>query len=123
MRAIVIVLTGLLVAWPVKLGAECGWVLWRKTQNLATQGRPDMTAPTWSPESGFDDLGLCEAAAKGSLQGMIDGLKENRIISDAKRQPPDNPTATMVFSDKSVSTFSFVCFPGAFDPRERPLNR
>jgi hypothetical protein len=101
--------------------AECGWVLWEKTEVIETNVNHNVF---WKIQNAYSNYDQCLQAKKRVWQVIkdqaIEEKKQMSTISEIKEVP--NELVIKTYKDnKNILSWSdeLYCLPGTLDPREK----
>jgi hypothetical protein len=98
---------------------EAGWILWEKNM-INTPGSSD--AVTWEPIDGYAALAECRKTGQEHLKNALAYMNSGagKLLGPVR---PDGRSATFTKTDGAGGTIDirYLCFPGGFDPRPRPV--
>jgi hypothetical protein len=117
---IFVLLVNVLAGGPSLASAQSAsaWILWEK--NFTAKG--DTGTTTWEPQDGYVSLASCRTSAQQLLKFALEYMKS----MGGKPLGPvqlDGRAVMFALTDAGVQQridIRYLCFPGTFDPRQRP---
>src|SRR5215203_2445803 len=99
------------------LDAQCGWILWQKSDTTMKDGKAMLSDPIqWTVHDGFADIEQCRDSGVASLKHLSAVYRDN--LKFTVEMTSQARTASFVSKDMAnIFIMEMRCFPSGFDPR------